>query len=85
MTDQITAVLVINRTDSLCTYCGKGCLPEETHHYTLAGYGLSGQSGCGARFIAVGTNYYGMDDSVQEMRPDLPFMDWKARNSSGNI
>jgi hypothetical protein len=57
MTQQITAVLVINRSNSLCTYCGRGCFPEEGYHYTLAGYKDHGKPGCGAKFIAVSTNY----------------------------
>lgn len=83
MTEQITAVLVINRSDSLCTHCGRGCIPWETHHTTLTGYSDSGNPGCGAKFIAVSTNYYGMDESVKEYRPDLPFINWTERKLNG--
>ena len=83
MTEEITAVLVINRSDSLCTQCGRGCLPWEACHKTMAGYIDYDKPGCGAKFIAVSTNYYGMDDSVKQYRPDLPFMGWTERKLNG--
>lgn len=83
MTQEITAVLVISRSASLCTHCGRGCLPWETHHTTMAGYADYDKPGCGAKFTAVSTNYFGLDDAVKEMRPDLPFVGYSERKING--
>lgn len=74
------AVLIINRSDSKCSACSKGCDPREDYHHTVLAY--SGQSeGCGARYVAVGTDYAGadMERATRNMRSDLPFVTFWER------
>lgn len=63
------AILHINRSDSRCGACGKNADPAENAHTMTTMHGV----GCGATYVAVSSNYFGMEDRVRAMRPDLPF------------
>jgi hypothetical protein len=67
-------VLTINRFDSHCNACGRGADPMETHHTTVLQYAPDPPPGCGARFIAVTSDYLGMREACTAMRPDLPWV-----------
>ena len=74
-----TATLYINKSESRCGACGLGCSPYEVTHHTLMGYGAwdDDMAGCEARFTAVSSDYVGfpgLEDAIQQMRPDLPFL-----------
>lgn len=78
-----SAVLIINRNDSLCGRCKRGADPSEKAHTTALGYFSReilddpyhpARIGCGAVFSAVSSGYSGMEKRVQEMRPDLPLL-----------
>ncbi len=69
-----TATLLIGRSYSTCSACRTGAAPEESAHLTRLDYGDHDGRGCGARYVAVQPASYGIDDDVQAMRPDLPFL-----------
>ncbi|WP_282690193.1 MULTISPECIES: hypothetical protein [unclassified Streptomyces] len=70
---ELTATLVINRTDSYCDGCRKPTLPKRTHHTDISGWSPVPGGGCGARFTATRSDYRGITaDDLKDMRPDLP-------------
>lgn len=66
-------VLYIDRSSTECGVCRHSADPRETSHLTRLGLGAD-RRGCGVRWTHVSSNYVGMDDTVKEMRPDLPFL-----------
>lgn len=73
------AILYINKSESRCGACSKGADPYELQHDTLLGWFARDDymKGCGAVFDAVSSDYVnfpGLDEDIQRMRPDLPFM-----------
>lgn len=73
------ATLFIDKSDSTCGACGKGADPYEESHITLMGWYAVNDNikGCGAKFDSVSTHYNnlgGLEDRIEEMRPDLPFI-----------
>ncbi|MFF2864543.1 hypothetical protein ACFVSX_32265 [Streptomyces rubiginosohelvolus] len=70
---ELTATLVINRTDSYCDGCRKPTLPQRTHHTDISGWTPVPGGGCGARFTATRSDYRDITpDELREVRPDLP-------------
>lgn len=72
------AVLVINRSDSRCGYCGKPAFPDQLVHDDRAGWsGVIRGGGCGVRWTHVGSDYRGggIEEATQRMRPDLEWID----------
>jgi hypothetical protein len=70
-----TATLIIDRSSSVCSACGRGAKADETSHDSILGW--SGQKpGCGATYTATASHYMGeqMADGIRAMRPDLPFV-----------
>jgi hypothetical protein len=68
------AVLYINRFDSRCGNCNKSASPYENSHLSILGY--TPGPGCGAVFTEVASDYFGMQDAVTRIRPDLPWVGW---------
>ena len=73
--------LYITPSRSECGACGKNADPGEDAHDMAR---MKGE-GCGARFTFVSSHYFGypsLYDSIQAMRPDLPFRepgpDWEG-------
>lgn len=69
---ELTATLVINRSDSYCDGCRQPVLPQDTHHVDISGWTPRPGEGCGARFVAMRSDYRGMTDDLKDVRPDLP-------------
>ncbi|MFJ6440239.1 hypothetical protein [Streptomyces sp. NPDC091649] len=70
---ELTATLVINRSDSYCDRCGKPTLPQRTHHTDISGWAPKPGGGCGARFTATRSDYRGITpNNLRDVRPDLP-------------
>ncbi|RSS32564.1 hypothetical protein, partial [Streptomyces sp. WAC08241] len=70
---ELTATLVINRTDSYCDGCRKPTLPSKTHHTDISGWAPRPGGGCGARFTATRSDYRNITaDDLKDVRPDLP-------------
>lgn len=75
-----TATLIINMSDSKCSACKKGTIPNAEYHDELYGYSVRPNAdgerppGCGALFIDVASDYIGgnMLEKLRELRPDLP-------------
>jgi len=65
--------LIINRSDSRCGGCGASASPYEDAHVSRLGY--TPGKGCGEPWDSVSSDYFGMDDSIKAMRPDLPWID----------
>lgn len=41
----------VGRFSSKCGYCGRGCDPNDTHHWIIVEYGRdNGKVGCGEKF-----------------------------------
>jgi hypothetical protein len=73
------ATLYINKSESRCGACNKGCDPNEESHITLLGWAAVNDKmqGCGAEYTAVSSDYYGfpgLEEAIKEMRPDLPYI-----------
>lgn len=70
------ATLLVDRSSSRCSACGKGCDPHELTHATILTYGpMNGSPGCGARFDSIQAMYMldgHEDDDMHRLRPDLP-------------
>ena len=74
---RLAATIIINRSSSRCSACGKNADPVEKFHEMKTMKGL----GCGSQFVRVGSDYrnlrnegFGTDhlpDWCHEMRPDL--------------
>lgn len=62
--------IIVNRSESYCSECGKTALYDEKCHETPCGYDR--HEGCGAEWLDLATNYFGMD--VSGCRPDLPYI-----------
>jgi hypothetical protein len=78
------AVLIINRSDSRCSECGKAADLREKNHDTELGWGEQ-RKGCGAGFEATATEYDGLSiqQAIVELRQDLPFIGvgfWNGKN-----
>jgi hypothetical protein len=73
-------ILYIDQSYSYCGACGKGCMPHEKTHRTMAGYQDHGKPGCGAKYTHLSTHYLGgkIKVAAQNIRPDLP---WYPRPS----
>ncbi|MFJ6363486.1 hypothetical protein ACIQIE_20180 [Streptomyces globisporus] len=70
---ELTATLVINRSDSYCDGCQKPTLPQRTHHTDISGWAPKPGGGCGARFTATRSDYRSITpDELRDVRPDLP-------------
>lgn len=70
---ELTATLVINRTDSYCDGCREPTLPRNTHHTDISGWTPEPGGGCGARFTATRSDYRSITaDDLKDVRPDLP-------------
>jgi hypothetical protein len=65
--------LYINRSDSVCGSCGRGCDPYELKHDTILEYSGGGE-GCHAPYKYLASDYAGMQDACQDMRPDLEWV-----------
>ena len=61
------ATLIINHWESRCSACKKNADPAEDAHYMRRMDG----DGCGAVYIDVSSDYFGMEDNLRKMRPDL--------------
>lgn len=73
------STLYINKSDSRCGACNKGCDPYEESHITLLGWFATNDNmkGCGVEFTSVSTDYQnweGLDEAIKLMRPDLPYI-----------
>ncbi len=71
--------LYINKSESRCGACNKGCDPYEESHITLLGWFATNDKmkGCGAEFDSVSSDYVGfpgLAEAIKEMRPDLPYI-----------
>lgn len=67
------ATLIINDWSSECSACGKSADPMEDAHRTDL---YRDRPGCGERFTATATRlmpWRRIKESIEEMRPDLPF------------
>ena len=76
------ATLYINKSESRCGNCDKGCDPYEESHITLLGWSAvnDNMKGCGATYDSVSSDYAGMPDlvkAIKEMRPDLLYIGWE--------
>ncbi|MFD5900980.1 hypothetical protein ACFWHG_05710 [Streptomyces microflavus] len=70
---ELTATLVINRSDSYCDGCQKPTLPQRTHHTDISGWTPKPGGGCGARFTATRSDYRSITPAeLKDVRPDLP-------------
>jgi len=68
--------LIINRSDSKCGNCNRGAATDQQMHDRELGYGVVGiGKPCGVEFKYVSTSYYGLEERVKSMRPDLEFID----------
>lgn len=70
--------LYINRSESRCGACNKGCDPYEESHITLLGWFAINDkmAGCGAQFTEVSSDYHGwpgLEEEIVRIRPDLPY------------
>lgn len=72
------STLYINRSESRCGACNKGCDPYEESHITLVGwFAVSDKMlGCGAVFDSVSSDYRWteIEKDFKQMRPDLPWI-----------
>jgi hypothetical protein len=68
--------LYINLNDSRCGNCDGSVHPNRMTCDILLGYNMdiNGTPGCGKRWTKVSSDYFGMDDAVTDMRPDLEFI-----------
>lgn len=63
------AILIVNRWNSRCSKCGGNADPDEKEHEMRT---MLGSPGCGAKFVAITSEYLDMEEILKEMRPDLP-------------
>jgi hypothetical protein len=71
-------ILLIDRWQSYCGICGWEASMYDEAHTTLLGFGSqNGSPGCGVRWTHVASKSYypGADNRVQELRPDLIYVD----------
>lgn len=64
------ATLLINISSSRCGACGKNADPNEDAHLNE---NMAGE-GCGAVYTGLASDYYGFEDRLKAMRPDLPWV-----------
>lgn len=73
--EQQKQTLIINRSNSSCGNCGRGCNPHSKTHDVIYEYSpTSGEkSGCGIEWRYVRSDYIGdgMAEACKTMRPDL--------------
>lgn len=68
-----TATLIIGRSNSRCGNCGDDVLPQSTHHVDVSGWTPGPGEGCGARFVAMRSDSWGVTAAdLKSIRPDLP-------------
>ncbi|MER7046758.1 hypothetical protein [Streptomyces jumonjinensis] len=66
-----TATLLVDRSTSRCSNCGKGAFPQDSHHTRISGY--SAKAPCGAKFVAIKSEHSLVTpDRLRGIRPDLP-------------
>lgn len=72
-------VLFINRSESRCGSCNGGALLSEEYHNTLLGWRAvdDHMEGCGEKYTAVSSDYFGMEVDISALRPDLPWVSWE--------
>jgi hypothetical protein len=81
--EELTATLVIGRSDSHCGGCGKSTLPRNTHHHDISGWTPRPGEGCGARFVAMRSDSRSVTaDILKDIRPDLPIEPLPATEES---
>ena len=70
------ATLYINRYDSRCGECGKAATPSSSRHDTVLGYweDKDRPEPCMALFDSVASDYVGMKEKIQAIRPDLKWV-----------
>lgn len=67
-------IIDIGRSSSTCCNCGRGALPSELGHYTLAGYDVKpGEVGCGIKWKYMYSNYTGPGVG-ERMRKKFPHL-----------
>lgn len=70
--------LYIDKSESMCGGCGKGCDPYEESHITLLGWHAVNDKmkGCGAVYTELDSHYnmIGLIESIRDIRPDLPWI-----------
>jgi len=68
--------LIVSRSSTKCSVCGKGADYNEKTHKTVLGWGSDLGEGCGARWTHITTGYIGpgIEEATRAMRPDLIFM-----------
>lgn len=76
---ELTATLIVSTTHSYCGHCRKNTLLRDgqgapvTHHVDVCGYSPKPGGGCGARFVDISTDCWGVSpERLREIRPDLP-------------
>lgn len=69
-----TAILYINLSNSICGACGRNADPKEDAHRMEIMRG----TGCGAVYVAVSSQYSGMEAVATQLRPDLQWADPSA-------
>lgn len=76
-------ILLIGSSSSDCGMCGKGANPYAKTHDRIMAYGPNnGEPGCGVEWTQVTSFYYGVEDIVKQMRPDLEYvtvLDWNPQ------
>lgn len=74
---ELTATLIVNRSDSQCSHCGEPTLVTGvTHHVDVSGWAPEPGGGCGARFVDIAAGHGAVSrERLREMRPDLPVRD----------
>jgi hypothetical protein len=81
-------ILFVNRSESRCGSCNGGADPHEESHKTLLGWFAVNDAleGCGERYTAVSSDYWGMEADLAALRPDLPLIDahdiWRKQNAA---
>ncbi len=65
-------ILTVNFLSCTCSKCDANADPHEEKHEMKDSRDLSG---CGARFVAITTEYVGMEEKLRQLRPDLPQVD----------
>ncbi|MFI1867391.1 hypothetical protein [Streptomyces jumonjinensis] len=66
-----TATLLVDRSTSRCSNCGKGAFPQDSHHTRISGY--SSKAPCGAKFVAIKSENSAVTSAMlRALRSDLP-------------
>lgn len=69
-------ILIINRSNSKCGSCHRPADYGEKCHQAPMGW--QQETGCGVEYTHVTTAYAGggIEERVQQLRPDLEWIDW---------